>query len=88
MTTNPPTHRCWLRHHRPHPASSKTNWPVENLDPIVQPLQSGRQTGHVGGIHTEPRVRVFFQLMCSTGRQRHTIRGDISDMMREKTDSI
>ena len=69
-----------IGHTRPVPPADD----VQNLEAIVQPCRAGTKLAKLVASLQNPDGATIFQLMCSTGWQRHTIRGAISGMLRKK----
>jgi hypothetical protein len=60
---------------RPVPKPVQPADDVQNLDPIVQPCRADTKLAKLVASLENPEGATIFQLMCSTGWQRHTIRG-------------
>ena len=71
-------------HTRPVPKPVQPADDVQNLEAIVQPCRAGTKLAKLVASLQNPEGATIFQLMCSTGWQRHTIRGAISGMLRKK----
>ena len=69
-----------IAHTRPVPPVDD----IQNLEAIVQPCRAGTKLAKLVVSLQKPEGATIFQLMCSTGWQRHTIRGAISGMLRKK----
>ncbi|MDI1244071.1 MAG: DUF3489 domain-containing protein [Rhodoferax sp.] len=73
-----------IGHTRPVPKPLQSSDAIQNLDPIAQPCRAGTKLAKLVASLQNPEGATIFQLMSSTGWQRHTIRGAISGMLRKK----
>jgi hypothetical protein len=73
-----------IGHTRPVPKPVQPVDDLQKLEATVQPSRAGTKLAKLVASLQSPEGATIFQLMYSTGWQRHTIRGAISGMLRKK----